>query len=115
MVEDGPDLLDPYEPWLTSRVEGGEVASACEDAATKGFASLRDDIVRRVHPLAAAAGLDARALTCRFETDGPRLRVVVRGPAVTTAFGNALAVRVLDAVRSARRSFGQVDVTYEVG
>jgi hypothetical protein len=52
-------------------------------------------------------------VACRFETDGSRLRVVLAGPAVAHRVEQALAVRVLDAVRVVPRTFGPVDVAYE--
>jgi hypothetical protein len=112
VVEDGPDLLDPYQPWLTSRVSD-DVVTTCEAAAVEGFAVLHGDILRRIHPLSEAAGLDSAAFSCRFEPDGPRLRIVVCGPSVGRSIEQALAVRVLDAVRASGRTFGQVDVGFE--
>lgn len=113
VVEDGPDLLDPYRPWVTGRVGDGDVVASCEQAAVDGFMSLREDIARRIRPVCDAADLHAGDVTCRVEADGAQLRIVMGGPAVPRSVEQALAVRVLDAVRAAGRTFGQVDVTYD--
>jgi hypothetical protein len=112
VVEHGPDLLDPYEPWLSGRVTD-DTAAACEAAAAESFDSLGDEIRRRIAPVVAASGIDVGALSCRFEPAGPRLRVVLTGPPTTRSVRQALAARVLDAVRAGKRTFGQVDVSYE--
>lgn len=36
VVEDGPDLLDPYGPWVTVRVGDRDVVASCEHAAIDG-------------------------------------------------------------------------------
>lgn len=112
VVEDGPDLLDPYEPWLAGHVVGDTVA-ACESAAAHRFESLRREIHRRMAPLLTASGIEVDAVSCSVETGWPRLRVVLSGPATTRSVEQALAVRVLDAVRAGERTFGQVDVSYK--
>lgn len=113
VVEDGPDLLDPYEPWLAGRVDHGDVVASCERVVDADLQRLHHDIARRIGPVCDAAGLTPDDLRCRFETDGTRLRVVLTGPTVGRFVEQALAVRVLDAVRGIGRTFGQVDVGYE--
>jgi hypothetical protein len=113
VIEDGPDLLDPYEPWLTGRVGCGDVVASCEQAVHAGYTPLREDIARRIGPVCEASGVSSGEVTCRFEAEGPRLRIVMEGPPVERSVEQAIAVRVLDAVRAAGRTFGQVDVKYE--
>lgn len=112
VVENGPDLLDPFEPWLTARV-GDDVAASCLEAVERGFEPLRDDIRNRITGVLHGAGVDPHAVESAVTYDHPRLTVQLRGPAVSTSVQQALGVRVLDAVRSSPRTFGQVDVAYE--
>lgn len=42
VVEDGPELLDPYAPWITVRA-GDDVLAACEEAARLGAPSAPPD------------------------------------------------------------------------
>lgn len=112
VVEDGPDVLDPFEPWITARA-GDDVAASCAEAVERGFEPLRADIRGRTSGVLRAAGIDPGLVEPVVSLHHPRLTVTLRGPVVTTAVQQALGVRVLDAVRSCGRTFGQVDVTYE--
>jgi hypothetical protein len=56
---------------------------------------------------------DINDLVCVVERSGPHIMVRLGGPAISSARQRALSVRVLDAVRSIGRTYGQVDVTYE--
>jgi hypothetical protein len=114
VVEDGPDLLDPFEPWLAGRATGdADVASTCEAAASASFDPLLDAIRARTRQLLVAASIDPSSVTCRFATAWPRLHVMLAGPPIPDGLEQALAVRVLDAVRADGRTFGQIDVGYE--
>ena len=112
VVEDGPAILDPFDPWLAGRVTG-DVVSACEDAARPEGDVLRSEIRARIGRLLAGAGVPGDAVAIAIEAEWPRLRVQLRGPAVEPALRRALAVRVLDAVRGGGRTYGSVDVGYE--
>ena len=70
IIEDGPTILDPFEPYLTGRV------------------------------------------AVSFHREGTNLRIDLAGPPAAAATRQALGVRVLDALRSSGRTFGQVDVSY---
>lgn len=113
VVEDGPELLDPFGPWLAGRVTG-DVTAACASAAEKAFQPLRQAVEERVGRVLAGAGLEPAAVLCAFEEHRHRLHVVLGGPDVPLALRQALAIRVLDAVRSSGRKYGQVDVSYRV-
>jgi len=112
VVEDGPELLDPFEPWLTGRV-AGDVAATCEAVGDGAFEPLRREIEVGTGRLLTAAGVDPAAVACTFEPRGSRLHVILTSPAITPALEQSLAVRVLDAVRAADRTYGQVDVSYK--
>ena len=113
VVADGPGVLDPFEPWEAGRVHDGDVVGACLAGAARAQATLIEQIRPRVDALLIRAGVDPDHVTLEAEADGPRLRIVIRGP-VPPALQNPLAVRVLDAVRAVgRRTFGQVDVAVE--
>lgn len=87
-------------------VSGGEhTTSAWSDA-------LAVAIGARVGPLLRAAGIDPAAVTCTVESSWPRVHVVLSGPPVPETVEQVLGVRVLDAVRTAGRTVGEVDVHY---
>jgi hypothetical protein len=115
LVEAGPAPLDPYEPWLAGRVEGGDggaVVVACEAASASALDALRRRILRLVGPALAAAGVAGPDVGCRIEPRGPALHVRFDLPAAASAgLRQALAVRVLDAVRGGRQTYAEVTVS----
>ena len=56
---------------------------------------------------------DIDQVGCRVERQGSNMIVRLSGPAISEMRRQALAVRVLDAVRSVGRTYGHVDVVYE--
>ena len=113
VVADGPGVLDPFEPWEAGRVSGGDVIGACLAGAARAQANLVDQIRPRVDALLVMAGIDPARVQVNAEAEGPKLRIVIKGP-VPAQLHNPLAVRVLDAVRAVgRRTFGEVDVAVE--
>lgn len=111
VVEDGPAILDPFSPWLTARSDG-DAAKASLDAVQKSFASLRNDIAGYTARLLSAAGIDPAVIQCRIELQFPRFHVHL-SPSIEKTLRQALAVRVLDAVRASGRTYGEVDVSYD--
>src|SRR4051794_23273845 len=99
IVEDGPTVLDPFEPWLAVRVTG-DVVSTCEEVAGRRFDPLRLAVLGRIAALLATADVDPASVECRIRQDGPRLDVHLDGPSLGNALEHAVAVRVLDAVRA---------------
>ena len=68
---------------------------------------MRDRITR----LVAGVGVDPRDVGCRISTFAGALEVdLVIPAAIDRRLQHAVAVRVLDAVRASRRTYGQVDV-----
>jgi hypothetical protein len=111
LVEAGPEPLDPFEPWLAARVDDNVVAT-CEAASDTAIGELRREILRLVAPILFSAGIVTSQALCRIEPEATRLHVQFDLPAaVTTAVKQALAVRVLDAVRGAGRTYGPVHVS----
>jgi len=112
VIERGPAVLDPFEPWLVGRIEDDDLAAGLRTAARRASARLCRRILDRVctviHDPDAAA-----AIGCQLERDGTDLVVRVTGPALGTRTEQAVAVRVLDAIWSGERTFGQVDVTFD--
>ena len=106
------DTFDPFEEYLTAHVED-DVVAACEAAVIAGFGDLRDGIVNRTREVLAGAGIDPAYVDIQVSGSESRLQVRLIGPPVSTSVRNALGVRVLDAIRSGRRTFGVVDVSYE--
>jgi hypothetical protein len=73
---------------------------------------LRREIVRRTTPVLDSAGIRADAVTCRLVPGTRQLAVHFDLPAtVSPSVERALAVRVLDAVRGAGRTYGPVTVS----
>jgi hypothetical protein len=112
IVVDGPGALDPFEPWEAGHAEHGEVVEACLDAAARGTASLIAEIKARTAGVLVTAGVDPELVACRVDKIGGRTQVHFVGP-IPDGLRNSLAVRVLDTVRAAGRTFGQVDVSVE--
>src|SRR5262245_44068137 len=112
LVEDGPDLLDPFDPWVAERVATElDVVAACQSAAEQAFDPLRAEILDRITVLLRSVRIRPDQVVCRFDTDGAALRVALDVPTeVDRHLEQALAVRVLDAVRTSPRTFGEVNV-----
>ena len=117
VVEEGVDVLDPYHGWISTRVRSGEDAvSACVAAAEDRYAQLRTLIRSRIATLATAAGTSAIETACLIRSSGRDLIVDLYLPVVLERrMQQALAVRVLDAVRASGRTYGQVDVNVHGG
>jgi hypothetical protein len=82
------------------------------DTADTALGELRREVLRRAGPTLATAGIPVDRAECRIETETMRLHVRFDLPvAVTPGVQQALAVRVLDAVRSAGRTYPPVNVT----
>jgi hypothetical protein len=85
---------------------------AAREAADTALGELRREVLRRAGPTLATAGIPVDQAECRIETETMRLHVRFDLPiAVTPGVKQALAVRVLDAVRGAGRTYGSVEVT----
>jgi hypothetical protein len=112
LVENGSDLLDPFDPWVAERVATElDVVAACTRAAERSLDPLRADVLDRLTVLLEGKGIRPDEITCRFVRDGGSLTVELDVPApVERRLEQAMAVRVLDAVRSSKRTYGEVDV-----
>ncbi len=112
VVEDGPEVLDPYARWITLRLEPGvAVAAACAEAVMISLEPLRRRIESRIDPLVTSLGIDLAGVQSRIERTGTSLAVHLDLPvAVPRRSSQALAVRVLDAVGSMGATVGNVDV-----
>lgn len=89
-----------------------ESVATCEAAADASLGDLRREILRLATPILLGAGIPPSEARCRLEADTTRLHVRYNLPvAVTSGVKQALAVRVLDAVRGAGRTYGPVAVT----
>ena len=112
IVEDGSEILDPFTPWISQRLRpNGDVVAACMLASATSLDPLYEHIHERIAVLLASAAIDPATVGCRIESDVNRLDVHLQLPiAVSRGVEQALAVRVLDAVRDTGRTFGKVDV-----
>ena len=112
IVEYGTELFDPYAPWVGTRIESiADVVPACVAAAQQTLAPLRRAITDQIRALLDAAEVDREAVRQIIDTNGPSMVVHLHLPApVSRSLEQALAVRVLDAVRSHGRTLGSIDV-----
>lgn len=112
IVEDGGDLLDPFDEWIARRTIGADVVAACEAAATEAFRPVVDQLRAGSVVLLADLGIDGSAIDAVFEVDGDHLVVRLIGPAVPASVGRALCDRARDAVKTLPRRFRTTDVGY---
>lgn len=70
---------------------------------------LRYAILARIRPALA----DVDQVRCRLDRHGSDVVVHLAGQAIGEMRRRAIAVRVLDAVRSIGRTYGNVDIVYE--
>jgi hypothetical protein len=71
---------------------------------------LRDAVVAHLRPALADLG----HVGCRLDRHGSNVVVHLTGPEISPTRRQAVAVRIIDAVRSVGRTFGHVDVVYEL-
>jgi hypothetical protein len=117
VIESGTGHFAPFGPWLTTRVPlGGDVVAACTDVAEHRFDGLQALIMDRIARLVAAAAMDPATVECSFEESPMALDVHLTLPsAASRGLEQALAVRVLDAVRTDPTTYGRVDVHVHTG
>lgn len=114
VVEQGSDLLDPYAPWIKSRV-GHDVVASCEAAAAD------DDLIAEMHTamgeLLAASGLEIADVGIVLERRPDLLQVHLVGSGrVSEDAAQALGVRALDVLRNApREQYGSIKVQFHPG
>src|SRR5690606_32972652 len=75
LVEDGPDVLDPYEPWVAGRVSpDAGVEATCQKAAASAYDPLLDAIAERTAAVLRSSGLRPDQMTCDLVPDRGSLR-----------------------------------------
>jgi hypothetical protein len=115
VVEEGFPRLDSFDTWIAERVEHHDadaLVHACETASSTAFRPLEREIMSRIDRILAAAGVAPSDVTCAVTAEGSELRIVFTVPTeVGRATEQALAVRALDAIRTSRRTFGEVNVS----
>jgi hypothetical protein len=88
---------------------------AREAACDASLGELHREILRLCAPTLSAAGIPARNAVCSIQREATGLRVQFTLPKpVSAAVKQALAVRVVDAVRSAGRTYGPARVSVHV-
>lgn len=80
--------------------------------ANETYEELRKAILLRIEPTVRAANLDPSMISCEISTDGPKLIARLSGPPIDSRSRQALAVRVIDAIRAGGRVYGRVVVGY---
>jgi hypothetical protein len=112
VVEDGLDILDPYDDWIASRIGPHEdVVGPCVAAADRRHTALISLIRDRIALLCASLDVDPDDVACAIEGEPAGLRVDLTVPAVIDRrLQLAFAVRVLDAVNASERNHGHVNV-----
>lgn len=112
LVEEGSALYDPFAGHVDEWVRpGDQVTQIVEKAAEHRYDPLRRDVLHRIERLLQGANVPVDRAECRVVPKGHDLaiHITIDGPG-TKGLDQALAVRALDAVRSAETGFGQVDV-----
>jgi hypothetical protein len=116
VAERGPEVLDPFAPWVSARFEDtADVVDACEQAVVEGLEPLRHHILDSVNKTLTAAGAESGALGCTIERQGSRLIVRLSGPAVAERLRQAAAVEAVAAVHRAGVDTDPLDVSYTAG
>lgn len=111
VVEHSQSLLDPFEPFVSAWVGADDLTSTLAEAAEHRFDPLCRDVLRRIGPLLAAAGISDDQVRIKVEPRHLDLEIHLELDATTDkSFDQSLAVRAFDAVRSDKRRFGNVDV-----
>lgn len=89
--------------------------TVCQAIHDPAQATLRRRILQLVRPMLTGAGVLPTDVTCRIEPHGADLHVRfgLRDP-VSRRVEQALAVRVLDAVRGGDQTYGHVSVSVSV-
>lgn len=113
LAERGSAVLDPFEPWISLRLDRHEdVVEGCESAVELAHDPMRQEILTNLAAVLERAGRPVDALTCSIERAGSRLLVKLGGPEVDRRTQQALALSVLSTVQAARRVADPLDVTY---
>lgn len=112
IVEDGSETLDPFMPWIAARHQpGADIAATCTEVAHLAFEPLSRNITARIAALLVSNTINPDEVRCHIDALHHRLAVHLALPVpVERSIQHALAVRVLDAVRSSGRTFGEVGV-----
>jgi hypothetical protein len=113
VAEHGTEVLDPFAPWVSARVEDtADVVDACEYAVVEGLEPLRRHILDSVEKVLTAAGVESGTLGCTIERRGSRLIVRLSGPAIAERLRQAAAVEAVAAVQRAGVDTDPLDVSY---
>jgi hypothetical protein len=119
VVEAGVHALDPYEPWLHTRVTSVHDLDSVVDACTAAVAAKLDEhcrtVARGLAPLLADAGLAPDSVGCHVDDAGSgadgRAVVHLSVPAgLDEPTRQALAVRAADTFRAATGPHRTTDV-----
>lgn len=112
VVEDGTDLLDPYAPFVTTRVGTDEsVAEACRRAITEAMEPLEAEVAEALVPFLEANGRSPQDCTVRLEPLGDLLRIHLSATGLTPTLTGQLSVKAVDTVRAMRRTWDSIEVT----
>jgi hypothetical protein len=111
VVEDGPDVLDPFDPWISVRAHG-DPGRACADAVQRALDPLRSNLRAATAPVLEAAGADPSALAWDVEVGERGVHLVATGPELDPATRSQLAVRAIDAARGLAPDRSWIDVSY---
>jgi hypothetical protein len=112
VVEDGTDLLDPYDEFLTTRVRNDEsVADACRRAVVEAMEPLEAEVEAALVPFLEANGLRSEDCSVRLEPRGDLLRIHLHAAGLTPMLTGQLSVKAVDTVRAMRRTWPAIEVT----
>lgn len=112
IVEDGTDLLDPFDSWVLMRVDDDPVA-ACVEAIHQRLEPLRRALGEMTDVVMTAVGRPDSSIAWAIEDTGSTLHLTGRGPDLDKAAKSRLAVRALDVVNGMGFERERIDVSYE--
>lgn len=101
-----------HGPWVTLHSDVHAIAAACRAAIGLARQPLADEIIARITPLVAHAGLDPSRVGCKITNKGRAMTVnlTVPGPS-DIHLEQAIGVRAYDVLRSHAGRYSTVDVT----
>lgn len=112
VVEDGTDLLDPYNDHVTTRVGMDEsVVDACRRAMVEAMVPLEAQVAEALVPFLEANGLPGDEVAVRLEPMGDVVRIHLMAEGLTPMLTGQLSVKAADTVRAMRRTWSSVEVT----
>jgi hypothetical protein len=113
VVEHGTDVLDPFDGFVTARATREEdVVPACESAAQSSLDELASTITSSLQPFLVAYDVDPSTISVGLEPVDESLHIHIGSGDLPAQVRGLLAVKAVDACRSATRDRKSVEVDF---